>query len=98
MKNARLVRHDKVVDELGNIVEIKMWRLLKPSPDKPHGFKYSLVYIAGNRRVIGYDNAEGKGDHRHYGERELPYTFTTLQRLAQDFTGDIGKYKRGEEL
>jgi hypothetical protein len=97
MKNARLVRHDKVIDEQGNIVEIKMWRLLKPSPDKPHGFKYSLVYIAGNHRVIGYDNAEGKGDHRHYGERELSYSFTTLQRLMQDFTDDIEEYKRGKK-
>jgi hypothetical protein len=98
MKNARLIRHDKVVDELGNIVEVKMWSLLRPSKDKPHGYKYSLVYIAGGRRVIGYDNAESKGDHKHYGERELSYAFTTLRRLVTDFVADIEKFKRGEEL
>jgi hypothetical protein len=87
MKNAHLVRHEKAVDELGNIVEVKMWRLLKPSKDKPHGYKYSLVYVVNGRRVIGYDNAESKGDHKHYGARELP-----------NFINDIEKFKRGEEL
>jgi hypothetical protein len=98
MKSARLVRHVKAVDELGNIVEVKMWRLSKPSRDKPHGYKYSLVYIVDGRRVIGYDNAEGKGDHKHYGAKELPNSFTTLRRLVQEFYQDIEKYKRGEEL
>ena len=36
------------------------------SGDKPHGVKYSIVYIKGGKRLAGYDNAEGKGDHRHY--------------------------------
>ena len=32
-----------------------MWRV---NPfDKPHGYKYSLVYIVKGERVIGYDNA-----------------------------------------
>ncbi len=98
MKNAHLVRHVKAVDELGNIAEIKMWRLLKPSPDRPHGYKYSLVYIVNGRRAIGYDNAEGKGDHRHYGVKEMPYFFTTLKRLVQDFARDIEAFKRGKKI
>ncbi len=98
MKNARLVRHNKVIDEEGNIVEVKLWRLVKPSTDRPHGYKYSLVYIVGGQRVIGYDNAEGKGDHKHYGSREPQNPFTTLRRLVRDFFMDIERYKRGEEL
>lgn len=98
MKNARLVRHDKVIDEKGNIVEVKLWRLVKPSKDRPHGYKYSLVYIVGGQRVIGYDNAEGKGDHKHYGSRELRNPFTTLKRLVRDFFEDVEKHKRGDEL
>ena len=98
MKNAHLVRHVKAVDELGNIIEVKMWRLFKPSKDKPHGYKYSLVYIIDGRRVIGYDNAEGKGDHKHYGAKEMPNPFTTLRRIVKDFYRDIEKFKRGEEL
>jgi len=51
--NARLVRHEKIIDELGNIVEIKMWDLPKPAKDKPYGYKYSLVYVVEGIRMIG---------------------------------------------
>ena len=98
MRTAHLIRHVKAVDELGNIIEVKMWRLLKPATDKPHGYKYSLVYIVRGERVIGYDNAEGKGDHRHYGNRELPYSFINLRQLAQDFYHDVERFRRGDEL
>ncbi|WP_435550426.1 toxin-antitoxin system TumE family protein [Desulfobacterium sp. N47] len=57
---AELIIHNKVIDEYSNIIEIKLWKVEKSS-DKPHGYKYSLVYIAGSKRVIGYDNAEQKG-------------------------------------
>lgn len=49
----------------GDIVEIKAWFVGK-SKDKPHGFKYSLVFIRDGKRVIGYDNAEGKGASVHF--------------------------------
>ena len=98
MKPARLIRHVKVIDELGNIVEAKMWRLTSPTGDKPHGYKYSFVYISKGERVIGYDNAHGKGDHRHFRNSVAPYKFRTLKRLARDFYDDIEKFKRGEEI
>jgi len=90
---AALIRHDKVTDEHRNTVEIKLWKV-PPSLDKPEGYKYSLVYIVKGRRVIGYDNAEGKGHHRHCGSREEPYTFTTLRQLADDFLADVEQFKR----
>lgn len=89
---AELIRHDKVTDELGNTVEIKLWKI-PPTQDKPQGYKYSLVYIVSGERVIGYDNSERKGDHRHYGAQEEPYYFTTLRQLADDFLADIEGYK-----
>lgn len=95
---ARLVRHIKAVDELGNIIEVKMWQLPKPTQDKPHGYKYSLVYIVGGKRVIGYDNSENRGDHRHYGNVERSYRFNSLAQLTQDFFRDVEKYKRGDKL
>jgi len=64
------------------------------SEDKLHGFKYSLVYIVAGRRVIGYDNGEGKGDHRHYGDREERYNFVSLRQLAEDFMTDVENYRR----
>ena len=50
-------------------MEIKIWRVPK-TKDKPHGVKYLVVYIKGNKRLVGYDNSEGKGDHRHYEDRK----------------------------
>jgi len=32
---ALLVRHIKAIDELENIIEIKIWQLPKPTKDKP---------------------------------------------------------------
>ena len=63
-----MVRQIKVIDELGNTIGIKMWQLPKPTKDKPHGYKHSLVYVVDGKRVVGYNNAERKGDHRHIRE------------------------------
>ncbi len=93
---AELIRHEKIIDELENTIEIKMWKLPEPTRDKPHGYKYSLVYVVEDVRVIGYDNSEGKGDHRHIKNKTEPYGFVNLRKLAHDFYNDIEKYKRGE--
>ena len=90
---AVLIRHIKVVDELGNTMEVKVWDLPKATEDRPHGYKYSLVYIVDGKRVIGYDNAEGKGDHRHYGEIEEAYKFKSIDRLFEDFKSDMRRFK-----
>lgn len=93
---AELVEHSKIIDESGNTIEIKLWHLPKPTKDKPHGYKYSLVYIVEDERIIGYDNAEGRGDHRHIRRTEKPYRFIDVWKLTQDFYKDIEKFKRGE--
>jgi hypothetical protein len=93
---AKLARHEKIIDELGNIIEIKMWQLSEPTEDKPHGYKYSLVYIVEDIRVVGYDNAEGKGDHRHIKGVIESCRFISLRKLAHDFYKDVERYKRGE--
>ena len=46
--------------------------------------------------MIGYDNAEGKGDHRHIRERIEPYRFVSLRKLAEDFSRDVEGYRKGE--
>lgn len=92
---ARLLFHDKVVELDGGIIEVKIWALV-PTSDRPHGYKYSFVYIRNGQRVVGYDNSEGKGDHRHYGGLEVPYRFTSIERLVEDFLGDVGRIKGHE--
>ena len=91
---SELVIYKKATDELGNTIEIKIWQV-RPSTHKPHGYKYSLVCIVNDIRVIGYDNAERKGDHRHYGQIEKGYDFKDIDNLLEDFYKDIEKYREG---
>ena len=79
----------------GTIVDIKIWRLPEVTAERPHGLKYSLFYGRAGKRIVSYDNETGKGDHRHYGARETPYAFETMERLMQDFFADVAK-ERGE--
>ncbi|MCX5804301.1 MAG: DUF6516 family protein [Proteobacteria bacterium] len=90
----QLVFHQKVTNEKGGTVEVKIWELPQTSKDKPHGYRYSLVYILNGTRIIGYDNGERKGDHRHYGNREEPYRFISIERLFEDFYRDIRRCSR----
>lgn len=90
---SKLLKHNKFREDNGNITEIKLWEVTK-SKDKPHGYKYSLVYIVEGKRIIGYDNAKGKGDHRHYRKHEDSYNFTTVWQLIADFFKDVEKYKK----
>jgi hypothetical protein len=39
--------------------------------------------------LIGYDNAEGKGFHRHLGSKEEAYEFATIWKLLDDFKRDL---------
>ncbi|TAL22148.1 MAG: hypothetical protein EPN94_11655 [Nitrospirae bacterium] len=93
---AELIKYVKAVDEFNNTIKIKIWQLPESSEDKPHRYKYSLVYIVEDVRVIGYDNAEGKGDHRHYESTEKPYSFKSIERLLDDFYKDMEHYKGGK--
>jgi hypothetical protein len=74
---------------------MKLWRV-PPSKEKPHGLKYSLVYVREGKRIIGYDNAEGRGDHKHYGQKEYRYQFVDVDTLVSDFLSDVEKAKRGD--
>ncbi|MEA1935081.1 MAG: DUF6516 family protein, partial [Thermodesulfobacteriota bacterium] len=85
---AKLIYHVKEITLNGDILEIKIWQIPK-SKDKPHGFKYSFAYIRRGKRLFGYDNAERKGDHKHVGNREIPYQFKSVDQLFADFHRDI---------
>ncbi|OGR27565.1 MAG: hypothetical protein A2X83_00675 [Desulfuromonadales bacterium GWD2_54_10] len=89
MGNAQeIVRYKK--ERRGRIIEVVIWRLSEPVPGSPHPFKYRLFYgTADGRCIVRYDNERGKGDHRHVGEREEVYLFSTLRRLIEDFESDI---------
>ncbi|MDR3435564.1 DUF6516 family protein [Telmatospirillum sp.] len=77
------------------IVEMTVWRVPEPVPPTTHGFKYSLFYGRRGVRLCGYDNERGKGDHKHTGELEVAYSFTTVQQLIADFLADVRELRRG---
>lgn len=89
---AVLIIHDKYTRPNGNVVEMKIWKV-PVTKDKPQGYKYSLVYIAKGKRLIGYDNAEGKGDHKHIKGKVESYNFKSITKIINDFYDDVRKFE-----
>lgn len=96
MAKAILLFRDKLVYSDGAIQEMVIWRLPASDSERPHGLKYSLYFGKEGKRIVGYDNERGKGDHRHYDMIEEPYNFTTVEQLMADFEADIQKHRGSE--
>jgi hypothetical protein len=86
---AVLAFYDKQVLPDGAIVEMKIWQVPTAVLGSAHTLRYSLFYGIGGKRLVGYDNERGKGDHRHIGDRQQRYDFTTVGRLMADFLADV---------
>ena len=86
---AKQIFYDKAVLPDNSIVEMIIWQLPKPSPERPHGLKYSLFYGYDGLRIVGYDNERGKGDNKHFGEVESQYRFVSVEKLVADFLIDV---------
>lgn len=80
----------------GYILRVRVWEVPEPVPPSEHRFKYSCFYGRLGERAVLYDNERGKGDHRHYREREEPYEFRGVEVLIADFLADVRKL-RGED-
>ncbi len=93
---AKLIHHSKYLYRDGAIREMILWKLPKSADFEHQGFKYRLFYgLKDGTPVIRYDNEKGKGDHRHFGDREAAYYFKSVETLIADFLNDI-KIIRGE--
>jgi len=93
MKAAELFRQ-RIIYAEDRFAELVLWRLPKPLAGSKHSFKYRLAYVVNEVCVIRYDNEAGKGDHRHWGETERAYKFSTPEKLLADFQGDIERWNR----
>ena len=92
--NAELMLNERHPVSEDAFVEMVVWRL--PSPimgSSQHGFKYRLALVVNGRCVLRYDNEQGKGDHKHVGEDQIPYNFTTPQALLDDFWNDVDNWR-----
>lgn len=91
---AELITRFKSVAEDGGVTELVVWRVPQPVSPSGHGYKYRAVYVVDGVRVIGFDNERGKGDHCHLHGRELPYNFTTVDALVEDFIAAVDAARR----
>lgn len=89
---AVLVAQAKEVRDDGSTIEIVVWELSEPLAPSRHRYKYRLYYGAAGINRVRYDNERGKGDHRHLGDREHDYVFTTVERLLADFERDVNNW------
>lgn len=76
-----------------------------PTSERPHGLRYSFtLHDPDGKRLIGFDNAhevtaKGSGfrarsaDHDHWhrtsGDPGRPYSFTTADKLLEDFFSEV---------
>jgi hypothetical protein len=90
---AVLAYYDKQVLPDGTVVELKIWEVPKPVAGSHHRLKYSLFYGREGKRLVGYDNERGKGDHRHVLGKEERYAFTSVERLIEDFLADVRRMR-----
>ena len=79
----------KNINPDGSILEIVILKVPKPVPPTEHGYKYRAVYVLDGLRIVGFDNERGKGDHCHMDGKELPYTFTSVDQLLEDFIAAV---------
>ena len=91
MRASQVFRYRTV--QSGVTVEMVIWALPRASAERPHGLKYRLYCGRGEHCVVRYDNEAGKGDHRHYGDREESYRFESLDKLLDDFDLDVQDWR-----
>ncbi len=91
MKAVELVRTRIIYSEIA-FAELVLWQLPAPLPGSRHRYKYRLAYVVRGDCVLRYDNEAGKGDHRHYGNKESSFAFTGPDRLIAAFQADIARW------
>ena len=77
----------------GSILEMVVWKLPIANQERLHALKYRLWIGRDGTCQVRYDNEQGKGDHRHYGEKEESYSFTDIETLIEDFLNDVSRYR-----
>ena len=86
---ARLITRFKNITPDGGVIELVVWRVPAPVPPTGHGYKYRAVYALNGERIVGFDNARGKGDHCHLDGVEMPYHFVSVEQLVEDFIAAV---------
>lgn len=90
---AQRIFYDKAVLADGALVEMTIWQLPRATTERSHGLKYSLFYGRNGKRIVGYDNERGKGDHKHVHDVETRYRFVNVEMMVADFLADVERVR-----
>ena len=74
-------------------VERVVWNVAERVAGSTHTYKYRLAFVVKGTCVLRYDNEAGKGDHRHMGDDQQPYMFSTVDRLLADFWKEVDEWR-----
>jgi hypothetical protein len=91
MKATLLVRN-RIIFAESAFADLVVWKFTAPVAGSNHQFKYRLAYVVEGICVVRYDNERGKGDHRHFADKESPYAFINPEKLVSDFQKDIMRW------
>ena len=86
---AQLIARFKNITTDGALLEVVVWKVPDAVPPTGHGYKYRTVYVVDGIRVVGFDNERGKGDHCQLDGIEVPYNFTGVEQLIEDFIAAV---------
>ncbi|MEI7538576.1 MAG: DUF6516 family protein [Comamonadaceae bacterium] len=86
---ARLVTRFRDITPDSGVIELVIWKVPAPVPPTEHGYKYRAVYTRKGLRIVGFDNARGKGDHCHLDGQEQPYAFVSVEQLVEAFIAAV---------
>ena len=92
--SAQLIARFKDITSDGAILEVVVWKVPGSVPPTEHGYKYRAAYVVNGVRVVGFDNERGKGDHCHLDGMEVPYTFTGVDQLIEDFIAAVSARRK----
>ena len=82
---ATLIRHEKFIIRQRYVVEISVHQVPR-SVKYRDGLKWGLICVdqKTEKRVL-MDNHHPKGPHYHIDDMQMPYIFTNLDQLVNDF-------------
>ena len=91
MKARLLLKERRYLDDSA-FTESVVWEVPAAVPGSTHGYKYRLALVVNSVCVLRYDNEAGKGDHRHIGDGETDYCFTSPAALFDDFMAEVARW------
>lgn len=96
MKAKSLLKERRILSDT-SFLDLVVWQVPQPVTGSSHHFKYRLAFVVNDVCIIRYDNEAGKGNHKHLAEVEVPYPFTGLRQLVDDFLNDVENWRQEHE-